>query len=79
MSLGYADRLSYREDLGGTLGSPELHDTNADVARKVAILARYVRGLIYRFSLLACCAAATLQLALSAGADCSASRADAGA
>ncbi len=46
MSLGYADRLSYREDLGGTLGSPELHDTDADVARKVAILARYVRSVV---------------------------------
>ena len=47
MSLGYADRLSYREDLGGTLGSPELHDTDADVARKVAILARFVRTVLH--------------------------------
>ena len=48
MSLGYADRLSFREDLGGTLGAPELHDTDADVARKVAVLARYVRTLVRR-------------------------------
>lgn len=27
MSLGYADRLSHREDLGGRLGDPELSET----------------------------------------------------
>jgi len=26
MSLGYAEKLSYREDLGGQLGSPEIFD-----------------------------------------------------
>ena len=26
-SLGYADKLSWRDDLGGQLGSPELNDT----------------------------------------------------
>ena len=52
MSLGYADRLSWREDLGGTLGDPELHDSDADVARKVAHLARYVSGLSGRLGVL---------------------------
>ena len=54
MSLGYADRLSWREDLGGTLGAPELQDSDADVARKVAVLARYVRGLSVAQSPQAC-------------------------
>lgn len=26
MSLGYAEKLSYRDDLGGQLGAPELFD-----------------------------------------------------
>ena len=26
MSLGYAEKLSYREDLGGQLGAPEIFD-----------------------------------------------------
>ena len=42
MSLGYADRLSYREDLGGRLGDIELHDSDEDVALKVAQLAEWV-------------------------------------
>ena len=70
MSLGYADRLSFREDLGGTLGAPELHDSDADVTRKVAILARYVRGLLlgYRRSSTRI-AAVTPENALCAEAD----------
>jgi hypothetical protein len=28
-SLGYADRLSWRDDVGGRLGDPELLDTGA--------------------------------------------------
>lgn len=43
MSLGYADRLSFREDLGGRLGDPELQDSDQDVAIKVALLAEWVR------------------------------------
>lgn len=43
MSLGYADRLSFREDLGGRLGDPELQDSDEEVARKVALLASWVR------------------------------------
>ena len=42
MSLGYADRLSFREDLGGRLGDPELHDSDQAVASKVAQLATWV-------------------------------------
>jgi hypothetical protein len=33
MSLGYAERLSYREDLGGSLGTPELPDPPAEARR----------------------------------------------
>ena len=38
MSLGYAERLSYREDLGGSLGTPELYDSLADVDRKSRLI-----------------------------------------
>ncbi|KIY99709.1 mono-ADP-ribosyltransferase sirtuin 6 [Monoraphidium neglectum] len=43
MSLGYADRLSFREDLGGRLGAPELFDDAARVADEVERLAEMVR------------------------------------
>ena len=43
MSLGYADRLSFREDLGGQLGAPELQDSPEEVEAKVARLAELVR------------------------------------
>ena len=44
MSLGYASRLSHREDLGGRLGDPEL-TTNAHVVlTKTRELAELVRG-----------------------------------
>lgn len=42
MSLGYAEKLSYREDLGGQLGAPELFDSPEEVAAKVARLAQLV-------------------------------------
>ena len=42
MSLGYADRLSFREDLGGQLGAPELQDSPDEVEAKVARLAELV-------------------------------------
>jgi hypothetical protein len=42
MSLGYADRLSFREDLGGQLGAPELQDSPEEVEAKVARLAELV-------------------------------------
>ena len=43
MSAGYATKLSYRDDLGGQLGDPELQDTPEDVVAKVATLADLVR------------------------------------
>ena len=43
MSLGYAEKLSYREDLGGQLGAPELADSEAEVEAKLERLARLVR------------------------------------
>ncbi|KAL4445407.1 hypothetical protein ABPG77_011232 [Micractinium sp. CCAP 211/92] len=43
MSLGYAEKLSYREDLGGQLGAPELFDSPEEVAAKVERLAQLVR------------------------------------
>ncbi len=46
MSLGYAEKLSYHEDLGGQLGAPELFDTDADVRGKTAELAALVCGLL---------------------------------
>lgn len=43
MSLGYAEKLSYREDLGGQLGSPELWDSVEVIRDKVILLATWVR------------------------------------
>jgi hypothetical protein len=42
MSLGYASRLSDREDLGGRLGDPEIFDRPADVVAKAGQLADMV-------------------------------------
>ncbi|KAF8062076.1 SRT1 [Scenedesmus sp. PABB004] len=44
MSLGYAERLSHREDLGGRLGDPELHEPPHVVWDKAAALAEHIRG-----------------------------------
>ena len=44
MSLGYARKLSYREDLGGQLGAPELFDSDAELQAKVEQLAALVRS-----------------------------------
>lgn len=44
MSLGYAEKLSYREDLGGQLGAPELYDSPQEVEAKAERLAQLVRG-----------------------------------
>ena len=41
-SLGYAERLSWRDDLGGQLGDPELSEVDADLERKVDALADLV-------------------------------------
>lgn len=35
MSLGYAERLSFREDLGGRLGDPEILEQAQEVLQKV--------------------------------------------
>jgi mono-ADP-ribosyltransferase sirtuin 6 len=42
MSLGYAERLSFREDLGGRLGDPELDEGAQDVVQKVQQLTELV-------------------------------------
>lgn len=42
MSLGYAEKLSYREDLGGQLGAPELLDSTAEIEKGVERLAQLV-------------------------------------
>jgi len=44
MSLGYAEKLSYRSDLGGQLGSPELFDGDAELSAKVGELAELMRA-----------------------------------
>jgi len=44
MSLGYAEKLSFREDLGGRLGDPELEEPAEAVEGKVSELARLVAG-----------------------------------
>ena len=41
-SLGYASRLSYREDLGGRLGAPELFEEDETHGSKVDALAELV-------------------------------------
>jgi len=40
MSLGYADRLSYRKDVGGQLGAPEYEEPYEELERKVSMLAQ---------------------------------------
>ena len=39
MSLAYADALTYREDLGGQLGDPEIFEDRASAAAKADLLA----------------------------------------
>lgn len=43
MSLGYAEKLSFREDLGGQLGAPELFDSPEEVQAKVDRLAELIQ------------------------------------
>lgn len=44
MSSGYAEKLSYREDLGGKVGGPELEEASAEVLEgKIQQLATWVR------------------------------------
>lgn len=42
MSLGYAEKLSYREDLGGQLGAPEVFDDSHDLKHKIQQLTEWV-------------------------------------
>jgi mono-ADP-ribosyltransferase sirtuin 6 len=42
MSLGYAEKLSYRDDLGGQLGAPEIFDDPEKVAANAQQLADLV-------------------------------------
>ncbi len=42
-SLGYASRLSFREDLGGELGAPEVHDSTESTESKAIALAALIR------------------------------------
>lgn len=42
MSAGYATKLSYRDDLGGQLGDPELQDSTEDINTKAALLAEWL-------------------------------------
>lgn len=44
MSLGYAEKLSYREDLGGQLGAPEHFDEGGELEAKVQQLVALVGG-----------------------------------
>lgn len=44
MSLGYAERLSFREDLGGRLGDPEILEQAQEVVAKVEQLTDLVRA-----------------------------------
>ena len=45
MSLGYASRLSYREDLGGQLGAPEHRETPQQLKKKIDVLTELVEKL----------------------------------
>jgi mono-ADP-ribosyltransferase sirtuin 6 len=40
MSLGYAERLTFRDDLGGQLGAPEIFDDAQELQRKARELAQ---------------------------------------
>ena len=42
MSATYATKLSYRDDLGGQLGDPELVEAPTDISTKVTKLSEWV-------------------------------------
>ena len=42
MSATYATKLSYRDDLGGQLGDPELVEAPTDILTKVTKLSEWV-------------------------------------
>ena len=43
VTFSYADRISFREDLGGRLGDPELRDGDSDLDASAHLLADYIR------------------------------------
>lgn len=43
MSLGYADRLKNKRNLGGQLGAKEYHQSFAEILQGVKSLAKWVR------------------------------------
>lgn len=47
MSLGYAQKLSYKEDLGGSFGKPEVVESGQERLRKASLLADWVWGPVY--------------------------------
>ena len=47
MSLGYAQKLSYKEDLGGSFGKPEVVESGQERLRKASLLADWVCGPVY--------------------------------
>lgn len=49
MSLGYASRLSFREDLGGRLGAPEHRDSEQNLKVKIDRLTEMVKTRLKRF------------------------------
>lgn len=44
MSVGYAQKLSYKEDLGGSFGKPEVVEPPKELLRKALLLADWVSG-----------------------------------
>lgn len=50
MTFGYADKLTYREDLGGSLGDPEYTESEKEIEAKVQQLAALVRTALEGFT-----------------------------
>lgn len=44
MSLGYADKLKRKKNVGGQLGATEFFDDVADVVQKMQLVAQLVRN-----------------------------------
>ena len=44
MSFGYSQKLSYKEDLGGSFGKPEVVEPTKELLRKALLLADWVSG-----------------------------------
>lgn len=48
MSAGYATKLSYRDDLGGQLGDPELSESSTSIEQKLAQLCTWVCSILLK-------------------------------